>query len=1023
MKVEFGSSYINNLNINKNIDNKKINKSNLISKFINVNKKNKSVGEINENKSLLNELNFKMKDSQFIRSNIRKSILEKGRLIRKNIINFHRPKKNSSDYNINLIQKINKNKQLSANSSLSNSKKKTLNQNKSSSRFSNFVYKKFERIKNTKQNNKNVSLNNKQIAQKISFTTKNTPNNSKSKISKNNKHNLKKKSNSCDKEKSNKVYKANNIKNYKNKNDITLLSLEKNLDSIAYLHSKIKKMVSQTQRDILNIKKNILSSFNSYEIISDEKNEIIKKTKRNEKVFDNNFQNNNSKINDDVIKYQLKNNDINLDENIIENELQNNNNKPIDNKFGLELQFNKMYNKEIIDEKEKEKEKKINKINIQKNEMINENEKEKEKEKKINKMNIQKNEIIEGKEKDNKNQIDFNYIKKELKLIDEKLIKDLNSQKIELTEKKGSEIIKSKEEKENNEEIKSTIKLDQNKIPNLEKLINNSKRQNTNSTLSSSNRDSNYYLTLSVKLSNYIKTYYLKYNNYPETSLSFYKYGRLIGQGAFGKVNLGLNILTGRIVAIKSFNKKTLSKNNNEKKILYETNLMKQLNHPNITKILELFETEDYIFIIMEYINGGNLFSFIKKRRKLSEKTAKFLFKQIIEGIKHIHSKNIVHRDIKLENILIDLKNNIKICDFGIGKILKKKKEKLFEQCGTPMYMAPEIYLCTSEKGYDPFPVDLWSSGIALYIMLSGTIPFLFSDDNNNNNSFSNDKENKKNNNILKYNIINNQPKEIKDISKEANDLIMGLLNKNPKKRYTINDVLNHPWLKSDENVFNSKYRLFTKNEMIMLSKTYIDYRFARIDEIKENFTISNLQQNDSNFKENNSNCLTKSHILAPYNSAHEYSKSNYENSNDNDDDDFKRNDIKVENEVILFSHKVKEFNLHYELNNNCELDNGILINTKSNNNTFSNLTISTLNNEDKSYNFDDENNFIFKNKINIGYATNGKIQNEKQQKENLFKKIEDLGYNQKYVSNCLNNNVLCHATAIYYLMKNYENI
>ena len=112
MKVEFGSSYINNLNINKNIDNKKINKSNLISKFINVNKKNKSVGEINENKSLLNELNFKMKDSQFIRSNIRKSILEKGRLIRKNIINFHRPKKNSSDYNINLIQKINKNKQL-----------------------------------------------------------------------------------------------------------------------------------------------------------------------------------------------------------------------------------------------------------------------------------------------------------------------------------------------------------------------------------------------------------------------------------------------------------------------------------------------------------------------------------------------------------------------------------------------------------------------------------------------------------------------------------------------------------------------------------------------------------------------------------------------------------------------------------------------------------------------------------------------------------------------------------------------
>ena len=174
------------------------------------------------------------------------------------------------------------------------------------------------------------------------------------------------------------------------------------------------------------------------------------------------------------------------------------------------------------------------------------------------------------------------------------------------------------------------------------------------------NQNQNYYLKESIKLSNYIKDYHKKNKEYPKTNLNFYKYGRIIGQGAFGKVNIGLNILTGRIVAIKSFDKKKLSMNSeNMKKIIYESNLMKKLNHPNITKILEMFEDEQYFLIIMEYINGGNLFSFVKKRRKLSEKTAKFLFRQIILGIQHIHSKKIVHRDIKLENILMDLNNKM----------------------------------------------------------------------------------------------------------------------------------------------------------------------------------------------------------------------------------------------------------------------------------------------------------------------------------------------------------------------------
>ena len=126
-------------------------------------------------------------------------------------------------------------------------------------------------------------------------------------------------------------------------------------------------------------------------------------------------------------------------------------------------------------------------------------------------------------------------------------------------------------------------------------------------------KDSTYYMKESEILSKYIKEYYNKNKEYPKTDLSFYKYGRMIGKGAFGKVNLGLNILTGRVVAIKSFNKDNIKNKKKKKKILYETNLMRKLRHPSITKILETFESEKYIFIIMEYISGGNLQSFVKK--------------------------------------------------------------------------------------------------------------------------------------------------------------------------------------------------------------------------------------------------------------------------------------------------------------------------------------------------------------------------------------------------------------------------
>ena len=563
-------------------------------------------------------------------------------------------------------------------------------------------------------------------------------------------------------------------------------------------------------------------------------------------------------------------------------------------------------------------------------------------------------------------------------------------------------------------------------IPKIKTKIIDFQNSANTPTLTNSSRsiihDSFYYLKESKKLSDYIKNYYKNNKKYPETNLNFYKYGRLIGQGAFGKVNLGLNVLTGRVVAIKSFNKSNLNSNSeNMKKIKYETNLMKKLNHPNITKILELFEDKEYILIIMEYINGGNLFSFLKKHRKVSEKTAKLLYRQIILGIKYMHEQGIVHRDIKLENILIDLNNNIKICDFGIGRVLSSPEQPLFDQCGTPMYIAPEILLCSKEKGYKGFPVDIWSSGIVLYILLSGTLPFSFKNSSSSlsESNESNLSEDNNNNTELQYSIINKEPKEIENISKEAEDLLKKILKKNPEKRITCEEILNHPWMKgiSDTN----KYHLFTKAEINVLSKTYVDYRKDENENLKESFTISNLFiDNKDNLKKNNSekNAETKSSILAPFNSV---DKSNDEDDLSNEElimDDFNNKKIRIENDIIKVGNKVKEFDMLYELNNNCEVDNGIIINSQTD-------TISSKSSNSSIYinkNIKDNNGFFLdensitkeKKEINCIKNTNN---------EKILNQIELLGYDKKYVKDCVKNNILCHASAAYFLMLNYDNI
>ena len=212
----------------------------------------------------------------------------------------------------------------------------------------------------------------------------------------------------------------------------------------------------------------------------------------------------------------------------------------------------------------------------------------------------------------------------------------------------------------------------------------------------------------------------MKTGEAPVTTTEFYWIGKILGKGAFGKVNLAMHRLTEKLVAIKSINKNYLKEDSSKKKVMQEVYILKKIRHPNVIWLYETFETKKHILFVLEMCSGGDLLNYVWKRRWLKEDAAKYMFKQLIDGLQSIHSKNIVHWDIKLDNILLDQHGNLKIGDFGVSKLCWPG-ETMMEQCGTPAYIAPEILL---DQGYRGFGVDVWSAGVVLYSMLYGSVPF-----------------------------------------------------------------------------------------------------------------------------------------------------------------------------------------------------------------------------------------------------------------------------------------------------------
>ncbi|KAG6908810.1 hypothetical protein DXG01_003257 [Tephrocybe rancida] len=257
-----------------------------------------------------------------------------------------------------------------------------------------------------------------------------------------------------------------------------------------------------------------------------------------------------------------------------------------------------------------------------------------------------------------------------------------------------------------------------------------------------------------------------------------------LGEGEFGKVKLGLHSQWGEEVAVKLIRRGNVDNTVRMSKVEREIEVLRTLKHPNIVRLYDVIETDKYIGIILEYASGGELFDHILAHRYLRERDAAKLFSQLISGVWYIHQKKIVHRDLKLENLLLDRHRNVIITDFGFANRFEHRSDDLMQtSCGSPCYAAPELVI--SEGLYVGSAVDIWSCGVILYAMLAGYLPF---DD---------DPANPDGDNInLLYKYIVNTPLSFPEyISAEARDLLGMMLVPDPTRRSSLEAVMRHPWL------------------------------------------------------------------------------------------------------------------------------------------------------------------------------------------------------------------------------------
>ncbi|KAL5197120.1 hypothetical protein ABZP36_000632 [Zizania latifolia] len=259
-----------------------------------------------------------------------------------------------------------------------------------------------------------------------------------------------------------------------------------------------------------------------------------------------------------------------------------------------------------------------------------------------------------------------------------------------------------------------------------------------------------------------------------------YEVGRALGEGHFGKVKLARHADTGAAFAIKILDRQRILAMKIDEQIKREIATLKLLKHPNVVRLHEISASKTKIYMVLEYVNGGELFDKIALKGKLSEKEGRKLFQQLMDAVSYCHEKGVYHRDLKPENVLVDAKGNIKVSDFGLSALPQNQRNDglLHTTCGSPNYIAPEVLL---NRGYDGSLSDVWSCGVILYVMLTGNLPF---DDQNTV--------------VLYQKILKGEARIPKWLSPGAQDILRKILDPNPITRLDMTGIRAHDWFKKD---------------------------------------------------------------------------------------------------------------------------------------------------------------------------------------------------------------------------------